>query len=147
MKLTKIDVEPEDIVPDIRFYGETNFDTEQLKNVEDVKAIAFEAIARLLDVSLDTKGRQELSIKNIHDVSTTSINDIIEYLGDFDSENVTKSEKMIPVSEVAKAIQEIYSTEFDYPMRTYAEANKFSQTQAVHYATKEFLFNRGWDKN
>lgn len=54
MDLGKVKVEPKDIVPDIKFYGETNFDTEQLKNVEDVKEIAFEAIARLWDVATDT---------------------------------------------------------------------------------------------
>lgn len=83
MDLGKVKVEPKDIVPDIKFYGETNFDTEQLKNVEDVKAIAFEAIARLWDVATDTKGRNELSIKDIHEAADTAINDIKEYLSDY----------------------------------------------------------------
>lgn len=83
MNLGKVKVEPTDIVPDIKFYGETNFDTEQLKNVEDVNAIAFEAIARLWDVVDDTKDRNELSIKYIHEASDTAINDIKEYLSDY----------------------------------------------------------------
>lgn len=83
MDLGKVKVDPNDIVPDIKFYGETNFDAEQLKNVEDVKKIAFEAIARLWDTSVDTKGRYELSIKDIHEAADTAINDIKEYLGDY----------------------------------------------------------------
>lgn len=83
MDLGKVKVEPKDIVPDIKFYGETNFDKEQLKNVEDVKAIAFEAISRLWDVSIDTKGHHELSIKDIHNASDQAIKDIIEYLSDY----------------------------------------------------------------
>ncbi|WP_349550337.1 hypothetical protein [Leuconostoc pseudomesenteroides] len=83
MDLGKVKVEPKDIVPAIKFYGETNFDTAQLKNVEDVKKIAFEAIARLWDVSVDTKGHYELSIKDIHEAADTAINDIKEYLDDY----------------------------------------------------------------
>ncbi|MCX7579403.1 hypothetical protein D0502_08430 [Leuconostoc falkenbergense] len=83
MDLGKVKVKPKDIVPDIKFYGETNFDTEQLKNVEDVKAIAFEAIARLWDVAIDTKGRHELSIKDMYEAADTAINDIKEYLSDY----------------------------------------------------------------
>ena len=83
MYLSKVKVEASDIIPDIKFYGETNFDTEQLKNVEDVKEIAFEAISRLWDIATDTRDRNELSIKDIHNASNQAINDIIEYLGDY----------------------------------------------------------------
>lgn len=84
MKLDKIVVKPEDIVPDISFYGESYYDEEQLKNIEDVKSIALEAIYKLGVVANSSKNLNEISIKDIHDASAKAIKDIKEFLGDFE---------------------------------------------------------------
>lgn len=84
MKLDKINIEPKDVVPDIIFFGETSFDTEQLKNVEDVKNIALEAILKLGAVRSETKDRAEYSISSIHKAADKAIADIEECLRDFE---------------------------------------------------------------
>lgn len=84
MDLSKIEVKPEDIVPDIKFYGETNLDIEQLNNVEDVRNIAMEAIYRLGAAATMSKDWNEASVKDIHNASVKSIKDIKEYLGDYE---------------------------------------------------------------
>ena len=89
MKLTKIDVKPEDILPDISFYGETYHDEEQLPKIADIRSLALEAIYRLGIAMNDTQDRYELSAKDIYNTSEQAIKDIKEYLGDFDDdENV-----------------------------------------------------------
>jgi len=86
VKLDKVEVKPEDILPDISFYGETYHDKEQLPKIEDIKSLALEAIYRLGIAMNDTKDRYELSAKDIYNTSEQAIKDIKEYLGDFDDE-------------------------------------------------------------
>jgi hypothetical protein len=89
MKLDKVEVKPEDILPDISFYGETYHDKEQLPKIEDIRSLALEAIYRLGIAMNDTKDRYELSANDIYNSSEQAIKDIEEYLGDFhDEENV-----------------------------------------------------------
>ena len=89
MKLDKVEVRPEDILPDISFYGETYHDQEQLPKIADIKALALEAIYRLGIAMNDTQDRYELSAKDIYNTSEQAIKDIREYLDDFDDgENV-----------------------------------------------------------
>lgn len=89
MKLDKVEVKPEDILPDISFYGETYHDEEQLPKIADIRSVALEAIYRLGIAMNDTKDRYELSAKDIYNSSDQAIKDIEEYLGDFhDEENV-----------------------------------------------------------
>jgi len=86
VKLDKVEVKPEDILPDISFYGETYHDKEQLPKIEDIKSLALEAIYRLGIAMNDTKDRYELSAKDIYNTSEQAIKDIKEYLVDFDDE-------------------------------------------------------------
>lgn len=86
MKLDKVEVKPEDILPDISFYGETYHDEEQLPKIADIRSFALEAIYRLGIAMNDTKDRYELSAKDIYNTSEQAIKDIKEYLGDFDDE-------------------------------------------------------------
>lgn len=89
IKLDKVEVKPEDILPDISFYGETYHDEEQLPKIADIRSVALEAIYRLGIAMNDTKDRYELSAKDIYNSSEQAIKDIEEYLGDFhDEENV-----------------------------------------------------------
>jgi len=89
VKLDKVEVKPEDILPDISFYGETYHDQEQLPKIEDIRSLALEAIYRLGIAMNDTQDRYELSAKDIYNTSEQAIKDIKEYLGDFDDgENV-----------------------------------------------------------
>lgn len=84
MKLNKVEVEPEDILPDISFYGETYHDQEQLPKIADIRSLALEAIYRLGIAMNDTKDRYELSAKDIYNTSEQAIKDIKEYIGDFE---------------------------------------------------------------
>lgn len=86
MKLDKVEVKPEDILPDISFYGETYHDEEQLPKIADIRSVALEAIYRLGIAMNDTKDRYELSAKDIYNSSEQAIKDIEEYLGDFHNE-------------------------------------------------------------
>lgn len=86
MKLDKVEVKPEDILPDISFYRETYHDEEQLPKIADIRSFALEAIYRLGIAMNDTKDRYELSAKDIYNTSEQAIKDIKEYLGDFDEE-------------------------------------------------------------
>ena len=86
MKLDKVEVKPEDILPDISFYGETYHDEEQLPKIADIRSFALEAIYRLGIAMNDTKDRYELSAKDIYNSSEQAIKDIEEYLGDFHDE-------------------------------------------------------------
>jgi len=90
VKLDKVEVKLEDILPDISFYGETYHDQEQLPKIADIRALALEAIYRLGIAMSDTRDRYELSAKDIYNTSEQAIKDIKEYLGDFynDEENV-----------------------------------------------------------
>lgn len=87
MKLDKVEVKPEDILPDISFYGETDHDEEQLPKIADIRSLALEAIYRLGIAMNDTKDKYEL--KDIYNTSEQAIKDIKEYLGDFyNNENI-----------------------------------------------------------
>lgn len=86
MKLDKIEVKPENVVPDIRYFGETNFDEKQLKSVEDVKNIALQAISTLGIARYDTSLRPEQSVKEIYKACDRAIKDIKEYMEDFEME-------------------------------------------------------------
>lgn len=89
MKLNKVEVKPEDILPDISFRGETYHDKEQLPKIADIRSVALEAIYRLGVALNGTKDRYELSAKDIFNSSDQAIRDIEEYLADFhDEENV-----------------------------------------------------------
>lgn len=86
MKLNKVEVKPEDILPDIGFRGETYHDKEQLPKIADIRSVALEAIYRLCVALNDTKDRYELSAKDIFNSSDQAIRDIEEYLADFHNE-------------------------------------------------------------
>ncbi|MCM6831240.1 hypothetical protein [Leuconostoc mesenteroides] len=48
------------------------------------------------------------------------------------------------LEEVISIITEIHKSDFEYPIKEYADFNNFNEEQAVYYATDEFISEKGW---
>lgn len=62
----QLQVEPDDLIPNISFHGETNADNEELKRLDSIEEMLSKAYLALLSLSLDTQDRKEYSAKQLH---------------------------------------------------------------------------------
>ena len=80
INLSKVEVEAEDLIPKLSYFGESNYDSDMLTNVDQVREIAFAAVAALIDLKLSTRGRNEYSIKALNSAAKTSLDALSEYI-------------------------------------------------------------------
>lgn len=55
-------------------------------------------------------------------------------------------EKTFTLSEVISIIKDIHTSDFEHPIKEYAELNSFNKEEAVYYATDEYVDRMGWRK-
>lgn len=53
-------------------------------------------------------------------------------------------EKTFTLKEVILIIDDIHTSDFEHPIKEYAELNNFSKEEAVCYSTDEYVYRMGW---
>lgn len=82
IELSKVKVDPQDLVPTLNFMGESYYDEEMLQKVEQVKELAFECISSLYGLRSAAKDKNEYSIVKLYKAADDTLKDIVEYIGE-----------------------------------------------------------------